>query len=134
MVPTLVTQSAATELVELLCSASQEIGLKEQVCNSDNRPELLEWMKRQCEARRVWTLYESSTLLGMLILGVAELSRCRRLGPILVRHIQSLGAETLSAEARNDRSRRMLERCGFVVGDSSPRGFPVMRWHLASAA
>jgi hypothetical protein len=66
--PKLATEDAAAELVALLCSAPREVGLKEHVCSPANRPELLKWMKAQCEARRVWTLAEGSTLLGMLIL------------------------------------------------------------------
>jgi hypothetical protein len=66
--PKLATQDDAAQLVALLCFASREIGLKEHVCSPIKHPELLKWMKGQCEARRVWTLAEGSTLQGMLIL------------------------------------------------------------------
>jgi hypothetical protein len=66
--PKLATEDVAAELIALLCSAAREIGLKEHVCTPANRPELLKWMKAQCEARRVWTLADGSTLQGMLIL------------------------------------------------------------------
>lgn len=98
--PKLASQDAAAQLVALLCSASREIGLKEHVCSPSKRPELLKWMKNQCKARRVWTLAEGATLVGMLILKenaagilyvvVAESFRRRGLGPALIRHIQSL--------------------------------------------
>jgi ribosomal protein S18 acetylase RimI-like enzyme len=141
--PKLATQDAAAELVAMLCSASREIGLKEHVCGPDKQPELLKWMKDQCEARRVWVLSDGAALLGMLILKenvagilylvVAESFRGRGLGPALVRHIQSLGAESLSAEARNDRARRMLERCGFRTTEVSLSGHPMLLWQRPDA-
>jgi ribosomal protein S18 acetylase RimI-like enzyme len=137
--PKLASQDAAAQLVALLCSASREIGLKEHVCSPSKRPELLKWMKNQCKARRVWTLAEGATLVGMLILKenaagilyvvVAESFRRRGLGPALIRHIQSLGAESLSAEARNEDSRRMLERCAFrATREVSSSGHPILSW------
>jgi hypothetical protein len=139
LLPKLATEDAAAELIALLCSASREIGLKEHVCSPVKRPELLKWMKAQCEARRVWTLAEGSTLQGMLILNenaagilyvvVTESFWGRGIGTTLTRHVQSLDIGSLSAEARNDRSRRMLERCGFhLTGEVSPSGHPMLLW------
>jgi ribosomal protein S18 acetylase RimI-like enzyme len=141
--PKLATEDDAAQLVALLCSASREIGLKEHVCGPNKRPELLKWMKGECEARRVWTLAEGFTLQGMLILKenaagilyvvVAESVRGRGLGPALIRYIQSLGAGSLSVEARNDRSRRMLERCAFhATGEVSPSGHPMLLWQRST--
>ena len=136
--PKLATENVAAELIALLCSAAREIGLKEHVSIPANRPELLKWMKAQCEARRVWTLADGSTLQGMLILKengagilyvvVAESFRGRGLGTTLTRHVQSLDIESLSAEARNDRSRRMLERCGFRLTGEVSSGHPMLLW------
>jgi ribosomal protein S18 acetylase RimI-like enzyme len=112
---------------------------KENLCRPENRPKILGWMKGECDAQRIWTLTDGSTLQGMLILKasllgilyvvVAERFRGRGVGPALVRHVQSLGLGSLDAEARNDHSRRMLERCGFrPTGDSSPSGHPILLW------
>jgi ribosomal protein S18 acetylase RimI-like enzyme len=136
--PKLATKDEAVELVDLLCSASREIGLKEHVCGAENRPKLLKWMKDECDARRVWTLTNGTTLQGMLILKeslsgilyvvVAECFRGRGVGYALLRHIQSL-LGPLDAEARNDRSWRMLKRCGFhPTGDMSSSGHPILLW------
>jgi hypothetical protein len=66
--PKLATQEDAAQLVALLCSARREIGLKEHVCNPNNRSAYLKWMKGECAAQRVWTLAEGAILVGMLIL------------------------------------------------------------------
>lgn len=137
--PSPATQDTAAQLVAFLCSASREIGLREHVCSPDNRAELLKWMKRQCKAQRVWTLADGATLLGMAVLKenaagilyvvVAESFRGRGLGSVLVRHVQSLGADSLSAEVRNEDSRRMLERCAFhATREVSPSGHPILLW------
>jgi hypothetical protein len=99
--PKLATTDDAAKLVDLLCSAPCKVGLREHVCRPENRPTLLNWMKGECDAQRVWTLTDGSTLRGMLILKeslsgilyvvVAERFRGRGVGPALVRHVQSLG-------------------------------------------
>jgi GNAT superfamily N-acetyltransferase len=96
-------------------------------------------MKGECDAQRIWTLTDGSTLQGMLILKasllgilyvvVAERFRGRGVGPVLVSYVQSLRLGPLDAEARNDHSRRMLERCGFrPTGDFSSSGHPILLW------
>jgi hypothetical protein len=60
----LATKDDAAELIDLLCSASREIGLKGRVCRPENRSKLLKWMKGECEAQRVWTQTDGSTLQG----------------------------------------------------------------------
>jgi GNAT superfamily N-acetyltransferase len=141
--PKLATQDDAAQLVALLCSAQREIGLKEHVCSPNNHSAYLKWMKDECGARRVWTLAEGAILVGMVILKenaagllyvvVAESFRGRGLGPVLIRHIQSLGDESLSAEARNEGSRRMLERCAFrATNEVSPSGHPILLWQRST--
>jgi ribosomal protein S18 acetylase RimI-like enzyme len=134
--PKLATNDDAAELVDLLCSASREIGLREHVCSAEYRPELLRWMKEKCDAQRVWKLTDSLVLQGMLILNeksilyvvVAESFRNRGVGSALLRHIQSLLRRPLNAEARNDHSRRMLERCGFRPTGELSSGCPILLW------
>jgi hypothetical protein len=137
-VPRLATKDDAAELIDLLCSASREIGLKGRVCRPENRSKLLKWMKGECEAQRVWTQTDGSTLQGMLILKesvsgilyvvVAECCRGRGIGHLLICHIQSRFGPPLDAEARNVRSQRMLERCGFRLTDESSSGYPILLW------
>jgi ribosomal protein S18 acetylase RimI-like enzyme len=135
-IPKLATKDEAMEVVDLLCSASREIGLREHVCSAENRPKLLKWMKDECDAQRVWTLRVTSTLQGMLILKekgilyvvVAEGFRGRGIGPGLIRHIQCRFGPPLDAEARNDRSQLMLERCGFRLTGELSSGYPILLW------
>jgi GNAT superfamily N-acetyltransferase len=137
--PKLATADRAAKLVDLLCTASREIGLKEDLCRPENIVPLLSWMKAECDAQRVWTLTDGSALQGMLILKenlsgilyvvVAERFRGRGVGPALISHVQSLAVGSLDAEARNDRSRRMLKHCGFYpTGDFSFSGHPILLW------
>ncbi len=133
----LASQDDADRLVGLLCSAALQIGLKEHVCSPENLPRLVNWMREQCQAHRAWMVCEDGALLGMLILNenkdgilyvvVAKSARRRGVGSILIRHVQSRGS--LYAEARNEPSRRMLQRCGFQdTGEVSPSGHPILSW------
>jgi ribosomal protein S18 acetylase RimI-like enzyme len=135
--PSLASDDDAERLMRLLCSASQEIGLSEGVCSPEKLPQYVNWMRKECQARRVWMLCEDGALLGMLILDenedrilyvvVANDARRRGLGSILIRHVQSRAS--LCAEARNEPSRRMLQRCGFQdTGKVSPSGHPILSW------
>jgi ribosomal protein S18 acetylase RimI-like enzyme len=71
---------------------------------------------------------------GILYVVVAESFWGRGLGSALTRHVQSLDIESLTAEARNDPSQRMLERCGFHLTDVvSSSGHPVLLWQRSGA-
>lgn len=133
--PILASQTDADQLVTLLCSASSEIKLKQSVCSPDKRPALLDWMKRQCNARRVWMLTEAASVRAMLILEeslilyVVVAEPHQGLGSALIHHVQTF-SNALRAEARNDDSRRLLERCGFRdSGERSQYGCPMFYWN-----
>jgi len=135
---TLASQDDADRLVGLLCSAATQIGLKAHVWTPGNLPRLVNWMREQCQAHRAWMVCEDGALLGMLILKenedgilyvvVAKAARRRGVGSILIRHVQQSRA-SLCAEARNEPSRRMLQRYGFQdTGKVSPSGHPLLSW------
>jgi GNAT superfamily N-acetyltransferase len=134
-VPSLASQDDADRLVGLLCSDALQIGLKEHVCAPENLPRLVNWMREQCQAHRAWMVCEDGALLGMLILKengilyvvVAKSARRRGVGSLLIRHVQSR-ASSLCAEARNEPSRLMLQRCGFQDTGVSRSGHPILSW------
>jgi GNAT superfamily N-acetyltransferase len=133
----LASQDDADRLVGLLCSAALQIGLREHVCSPEYLPELVNWMRKQCQAHRAWMVCEDGALLGMLILNenedgilyvvVVKSARRRGVGSILIRHVQSR-ASSLRAEARNEPSRRMLQQCGFQDTDEESQGHPILSW------
>ena len=140
-VPSLASQDDANRLVDLLCSDALQIGLKEHVCSPENLPGLVNWMRKQCQAHRAWMVCEDGALLGMLILKenedgilyvvVAKSARRRGLGSILIRHVQSR-VSSLCAEARNEPSRLMLQRCGFRDTGDTSQGYPILSWRRSN--
>ena len=140
-VPSLASQDDANRLVDLLCSDALQIGLKEHVCTPENLPQLVNWMRKQCQAHRAWMVCEDGALLGMLILKenedgilyvvVAKSARRRGLGSILIRHVQSR-VSSLCAEARNEPSRLMLQRCGFRDTGDTSQGYPILSWRRSN--
>ena len=141
-VPSLASQDDADRLVDLLCSARLEIGLKEHVCSPEDLPRLVNWMRKQCQARRAWMVCEDGALLGMLIfdendkdrilyVAVAKSARRRGVGSILIRHVQSR-VSSLCAEARNEPSRLMLQRCGFRDTGDTSQGYPILSWRRSN--
>jgi hypothetical protein len=62
--PSLASEDDAERLMGLLCSASLEIGLTEGVCSAEKLPQYVNWMRKQCQARRAWMLCEDGALLG----------------------------------------------------------------------
>jgi len=136
----LATQDRAQALSDLLCSAKREIELNEEFCSENKQPERLIWMRECCSSSRVWMIAERGSILALAVLNkdrsridyivVAEAVRGHGLGPALIRHIQSLDEiQTLKAEARNDRSRRMLERCGFCEAEWQLLNYPELVWN-----
>ena len=140
-VPSLASQDDANRLVDLLCSDALQIGLKEHVCTPENLPQLVNWMRKQCQAHRAWMVCEDGALLGMLILKenedgilyvvVAKSARRRGLGSILIRHVQSR-VSSLCAEARNEPSLLMLQRCGFRDTGDTSQGYPILSWRRSN--
>ena len=140
-VPSLASQDDANRLVDLLCSDALQIGLKAHVCTPGNLPRLVKWMRKQCQAHRAWMVCEDGALLGMLILKenedgilyvvVAKSARRRGLGSILIRHVQSR-VSSLCAEARNEPSRLMLQRCGFRDTGDTSQGYPILSWRRSN--
>jgi ribosomal protein S18 acetylase RimI-like enzyme len=141
-VPSLASHDDADRLVGLLCSAALQIGLKEHVCTPENLPRLVNWMREQCQAHRAWMVCEDGALLGMLIfdendedrilyVAVAKSARRRGLGSILIRHVQSR-VSSLCAEARNEPSRLMLQRCGFRDTGDTSQGYPILSWRRSN--
>ena len=140
-VPSLASQDDANRLVDLLCSDALQISLKEHVCTPENLPQLVNWMRKQCQAHRAWMVCEDGALLGMLILKenedgilyvvVAKSARRRGLGSILIRHVQSR-VSSLCAEARNEPSRLMLQRCGFRDTGDTSQGYPILSWRRSN--
>ena len=106
--------------------------------------ELLEWMRKKCISGLVWTINDGHTPIGMLILGrltilyvvVAQEFRGQKIGPALVRRIQSIDhLSSLRAEARNECSERMLISCGFHrCGEDDDSGYPIFIWKRAAKA
>ena len=137
----LASQDDADRLVDLLCSARLEIDLKEHVCSPENLPGLVKWMRKQCQAHRAWMVCEDGALLGMLILDenedrilyvvVAKCAQRRGVGSILIRHVQSR-ASSLCADARNEPSRLMLQRCGFQDTGDTSQGYPILSWRRSN--
>jgi RimJ/RimL family protein N-acetyltransferase len=127
----------------LLCSAQEAIGLKQTFCSSENRPKRLEWLEAKLKYDLLWVIRDGSGLVGVLILeqdplarvdGIAyivvaeRMRRQRKIGPRLVQKAQTLAnGGFLKAEARNDNSRRLLEKCGFQwEQECSSSGHPIL--------
>jgi ribosomal protein S18 acetylase RimI-like enzyme len=115
----------ADQILDLLCSAKDQIHLKEQVCVSEMRNRVLnEWLEPRCESRCVLVVADNERLLAVAILPegyssieyivVAEGARRHGLGSMLIRYIRThLVSGTVRAEARNELSELMLQACGF---------------------
>ena len=128
--------------MDLLCSARDDIKLADRVCDPANWSAYLDYWRGACAAGRVRTVTNGSTLLGMVVLHphhgsmmeilyvvVAKVAQGQGIGPLLIRHVQSLdGVAAFRAEARNDRSRRMLERCGFAMTGEANGEYPILVW------
>jgi hypothetical protein len=130
----------ASALVDLWCSARDEIGLAPHVCNEPNRIQNLKWMEKHCLHKCVLIAKIDDALIGFLMFDgtktisyvvVSLLQRGKGVGPLLVREfLRSDNYQELKAEARNERSRRMLERCGFIhEGDYDlTKKYPILVW------
>jgi hypothetical protein len=140
--PRLAREDEAETLIPLFCSGGEEIGLKAHVCSSEKRPELLKWLKQQCNKSLVRVITDNGTPVGMLVLDSSRawnvilyivvdrrLRGKKTIGPALVRDLQSQpDIASLRAEARNEHSKRLFARCGFWQHDESDRGHPIMTW------
>ena len=136
------THKDVERLIQLFCSGATGIGLTEDTCLPENHEKLRKWMLDKCTRSLVWVMSEQIQLIGMLVLGqfdarieiayvvVAEALRGqRRVGPALVEHIQSLPhVNWLWAEARNEHSLKLLERCGFRRTADEHRKYPALDW------
>ena len=140
------TEHDFQDIDTLLCSA-QEL-LSQSFCASEKRSKRLEWLQEKLAHNLLWVVRDDDGLAGVLILeqdfferimGIAYIvvtERMRgkkKIGPRLVQKAQTL-ANTgfLRAEARNDYSRRLLEKCGFQAGhECSSSGHPILIWSNA---
>jgi ribosomal protein S18 acetylase RimI-like enzyme len=114
-------------LIPLFCSGAEGVRLKETVCLPENREKLRTWMMQRCTHHLIWVFTERRHIAGMLVLDYVEpritilyivvaaaFRGQHRVGPALVRHVQSLPhVNMLEAEARNPHSLKMLQACGF---------------------
>jgi GNAT superfamily N-acetyltransferase len=144
LVPHPASGEAAEALFELWCSASAEIGLRDNISIPSNRQKYVDWMKTCCDDSLVWAICDNDTLMALAIVDakkvaldyivVAENARRQGYGSILIKHVQELSTVSiLGAEARNDNSKRLLEKCGFTAsGDFSPSNHPILTWTKAS--
>jgi GNAT superfamily N-acetyltransferase len=130
----------ASVLLDLLCTARQEIGLADHVCDEAYRAQYLDWMRGQCEKNRILIATSAfKEIIGVLVFDgiqvfsyvvVSARHRGKGIGPYLVSSfIASDNYPELRAEARNAWSRRMLEKCSFVHEDDYNGDFPVLVWH-----
>lgn len=126
----------AAVLAQLFCTGEREICLKPHVCSSDNRPQLIAWLEKECSARHLWTINKGLVPVGMLILHDQSIAyvvvdpQCRGkgIGTNLVRNIQAKkNIASLHAEARNDLARRMFVGCGFQQDGETHCGYR-MKW------
>lgn len=133
----------ADVLLDLLCAARQEIGLADHVCDNANRSSYLDWMRLQCDKGRVLIgQSKGKNVLGFLVFDgiqvisyvvVRSASRGKGIGPALVQSfLASDEYQEIRAEGRNERSRCMLEKCGFVHENDYNGDFPVLVWHSHS--
>lgn len=128
----------------LLCSAQEPIGLSGKFCASENRSKRVEWFQEKITYNLLWVIRDGAGLAGVLILEQDEMERIvgiayivvverlrgkRTIGPRLVQKAQTLASGSLKAEARNDNSQQLLERCGFQVQqERSCTGHPILIW------
>jgi ribosomal protein S18 acetylase RimI-like enzyme len=141
----LALESDLHDIDALLCSAQEPIGLSDNFCASERRPERLKWLNQGLADNLLWVIRDHDGLAGVLILWqdldkrvvgiayivVAERMRGRRVvGPKLVERAKAVAhAGRLEAEARNDNSRRMLEKLGFQWRqECSPSGHQILVW------
>jgi urease accessory protein UreE len=136
--PRLAAVHEVDSLKGLFCSAEREIGLKPEVCRSENDERLREWFQAKREADCIWTTDGSNSLLVLnrdlcgrpeevLYVVVSRELRGHHIGTRLVAAVQS-HSKSLIAEARNAPSRAMLEACGFENQSEERSGFPLLRW------
>jgi hypothetical protein len=140
LLPRLATTDEVVALSTLFCTAHREIRLAESVCSVERREKLLRWFREKCEASSLWTTDGHNALV---ILGrnpfdmieeveyavVSENLRGQRIAPSIIQHVQSLDCvRSLYAVARNERSKRMLLRCGFVESGEMRSDYPLLRW------
>jgi ribosomal protein S18 acetylase RimI-like enzyme len=147
-IPLPVIKAGPADLAEIhaiLFSAREAIGLNPTLFSAERRPAVDDWYRGKLDHGLLWIARQNGTLAGVLILeqdllcrvigisyiAVAEHMRGRgEIGPRLVQHAQALASGGfLTAEARNDHSRRLLERCGFhAEGKFSASGHPILAW------
>jgi ribosomal protein S18 acetylase RimI-like enzyme len=141
------TRKDIERLILQFCSGAADIGLPPDTCLPENRERLRKLMLDWCARHLVWVLSERKQLSGMIVLGqfdarieiayivVSEALRGqRRVGPALVRHIQSLPhVMWLWVEARNQRSLKLLESCGFRRTADEDAKYPVLVWDRPDA-
>jgi ribosomal protein S18 acetylase RimI-like enzyme len=142
------TRKDVERLIPLFCSGAKDIGLSEDTCLPENHERLRKLMMDKCARGLVWVLSERKQLSGMIVLGqfdarieiayvvVAEALRGqRRVGPALVRHVQSLPHVTwLWVEARNQRSLKLFESSGFRRTADEDREYPALVWDRPDAS
>jgi GNAT superfamily N-acetyltransferase len=138
--PRLATTDEVDALSSLFCSARREIRLAESVCSAEEREKLLRWFRQKCEASSLWTTDGRNALviLGRSLFDiieeveyvvVSENLRGQGIASSIIQHVQSLECvRSLRAEARNERSRTMLRRCGFFETGETRSDNPWMRW------
>lgn len=130
----------AAPLYEMWSAAHEEIGLASCCCDPTNRAEYIDWMTAACGAQDVLVAEnaEDETLgfiMGNYSFGqiayvvVAAPDRGRGVGTLLLTTFQhSATCKELRGEARNERSRRLMVRCGFELAGYTEQGFPVLIW------
>jgi hypothetical protein len=138
--PRLATTDEIDALSRLFCSARREIRLAESVCSAEERERLMQWFRQKSEASSLWTTDGRNALVILARNPFAIIEevqyavvsgnmRGQRIAPSIIQHVQSLECvRTLCAEARNESSRKMLLRCGFVETGETRSDNPLLRW------
>jgi hypothetical protein len=137
--PRLATPDEVESLVGLFCSCHQEIGLREHVCAPDRRQDLLKWFNSKIDEGAVWTTDGVSSLAvtthyktgtgRLLYLAVAP--RERRAGTALKlveRILLEAGSGKVCAEPRNESSRLLLLKAGFLPTNEKMGDDQIFLW------
>lgn len=114
----------AATLLDLLCSARVEIELASRVCDEAHRDEYVAWAAKKCVRGSVLVASIAGKIVGFLMFDGIQVieyvvidKRLRRRGiggELIRKFLTEFGHAYLKAEARNQDSRRLLERYGFV--------------------
>jgi RimJ/RimL family protein N-acetyltransferase len=126
--PCLALERDVERLDDLWMSGKEEIKLSAALTARDRTQWRIDWLGKKLERELIWIIRDHYGLAGMLVLDpdpapllwmeyIVAAKRWRGekvIGPALIAKAKSLSKMgLLAAEARNDHSRKLLERLGF---------------------